>query len=298
MTRLSSFTALPGAIVKTLAFFRHNAGEAALAAILPGLAAIALTYKTGAVTSEAVAANWPVYVLALLAWYGATSLSQAAMFRLSLRGKTGGFLGYQLGPDEWRLAASWALVFFLVIVAGGIGLVVVSFTIGAVSMVSMSDAGLTPEDPVATGNIPDLFAFYGPAEWAVTGLLIAVFVLMLGGFAGRLLLAPAASMARRRVQALSVMTMTKKRGFAVALGVLVCFIPTGLLVHGFGVVSERLFDLPVHQPARLFTEAGFSPSWAVYAPLSFAHGWLAAFLTSPLFAGLTTALYRAWGGDE
>ncbi|WP_394694273.1 hypothetical protein [Hyphobacterium sp.] len=298
MTRISSFSALPGAIIKTLGFFRHNAGSAALAAILPGLAAIALTWQTGAVTNESVPPNWSLYLLAFLGWYGATALSQAAMFRIAVRGQPVGFLGYQLGADELRLAASWALIFFLIFVAAGIALVIYAALMGAVSIVSREAAGLTPEDPVATGNIPDLTAYYGPAEWGVAIGLGVIFAVLVGGFAGRLLIAPAASIARRKVQALSVMAITHKRGFAVVLGAILCFVPAGLLVHGLGVITEHAFDAPVHQPARLFSDGDFVPGWPVYVPLAFLHGWLAAFLTTPLFAGLTTALYRAWGGDD
>ena len=296
MTRISSFSALPGAIVRTLGFFRHNAGWAALAAILPGLAAIALTWHTGAVTSDTVAPNWSLYLLAFIGWYGATTLAQAAMFRISVRGRPAGFLGYQLGADELRLAASWALIFFLIFVAAGIALVIYAALMAAVSIVSRDAAGLTPEDPATTGNIPDLWAYFGPAEWTIAIGLGVVFALLVGGFAGRLLIAPAASIARRKVQALSVMAFTHKRGFAVVLGATLCFVPAGLLVHGLGVVAEHAFDAPIHQPARLFEGGAFTPGWPVYAPLAFLHGWLAAFLTTPLFAGLTTSLYRAWAG--
>ncbi len=298
MTRLSSFSALPGAIVRSIAFLRQNWMAAAIAAVLPGLAAVWLTFQTGQVSADAMAAQWAPYLAALLIWCLATVMSQAAMFRLCLRGKRSGILGYALGADEGRLAASWALILFLIFVAGGIGLVVYASLMGAVSMVSRDAAGLTPEDPVATGNIPELAAYYGPVEWSIALVLGSLALLMLAGFAGRLLLAPAASMARRQIQALSVMALTKKRGFAVVLGCVLVFVPAGLLVHGFGVASERIFGLPVHQPARLFGEDGFLPGWPMFALVAFVHGWIAAFLTSPLFASLTSALYRAWGGDE
>ncbi|WP_421792132.1 hypothetical protein [Hyphobacterium sp.] len=298
MTRLSSFTALPGAIVRTLAFFHQNAGMAAIVAIPPGLAAVALTYRTGAVTSEFAASNWGAYLIALAGWYFATVMAQAALFRIVLRGKAEGVLGLQFGADELKLAASWALIFFLIFIGGGIAAVAFASIMGAVSMVSRDEAGLAPEDPVVSGNIPELAAYYGPVEWGLAILIGGFFLILLGGFAGRLLLAPAASIARRKVQALSVMAMTRKRGFAVVLGAILCFVPAGLIVHGFGVLAEQGFATPVHQPARLFGPDGFVASWAVYAPLAFVHGWLAAFLTTPLFAGLTAALYRAWGGDE
>jgi hypothetical protein len=298
MTRLSSFSAIPGAVVRAIAFLRQNLAAAAMAGVLPGLAAVFLTYQTGQVSAPSVPANWSLYLAALLVWCLATVMSHAAMFRLSLRGQPGGVLGYALGADEARLAASWALILFLIFVAGGIGLVIYAALMGAVSMVSRDAAGLTPEDPVASGNIPELAAYYGPVEWSVAIILGAIALLMLAGFAGRLLLAPAASVGRRKVQALSVMAMTRKRGFAVVLASLVVFIPAGLLVHGFGLLSERLFDLPVHQPARLFVDGGLAAAFVLYAIMAFVHGWLAAFLTSPLFAGLTTSLYRAWGGDE
>lgn len=298
MTRISSFSALPGAIIQTLGFFRHNVGSAALAAVLPGFAAIALTWQTGAVTNDTVTPNWTLYLLAFMGWYAATALSQAAMFRISARGRPSGFLGYRLGADELRLAASWALIFFLVFVAAGIALVIYAALMAAVSIVSRETAGVMPEDPVATGNIPDLVAYYGPAEWTVAIGLGLIFALLVGGFAGRLLIAPAASIARRKVQALSVMAFTHKRGFAVVLGAILCFVPAGLLVHGLGVVAEATFDAPIHQPARLFAGGEFAMGWTIYVPLAFLHGWLAAFLTTPLFAGLTTSLYRAWGGDE
>lgn len=298
MTRLSSFTALPGALVRTLAFFRQNILMAAGVAILPGLAAVLLTYKTGAVTSEYAEPNWWNYLGSLTLWYLATAMAQAALFRIALRGQHAGAFLLQFGRDELRLAASWALIFFLIFIGGGIAVVAFASIMGAVSIVSRDEAGLTPEDPVVSGNIPELAAYYGPVEWSVAILIGGVFLILLGGFAGRLLLAPAASIARRKVQALSVMAMTRKRGFAVVVGALLCFIPAGLLVHGFGVLSEQLFATPVHQPARLFGPDGFLPGWAVYAPLAFVHGWLAAFLMTPLFAGLTACLYRAWGGDE
>jgi len=298
MTRLSSFTALPGAIIKTLAFFRHNVGNAALAALLPGFAAIALTYQTGTVTHEAIAPNWSLYLLALLGWYAAMVLSQAVMFRIAVRGESAGFLGYQLGADELKLAVSWALVLFLIIVASGIALVIYAALMAAVSIVSRETAGLTPEDPVVSGNIPNLAEYYGAAEWTVAIVLAAIALIMLAGFAGRLLIAPAASIARRKIQALSVMVFTNKRGFAVVLGAILCFVPAGLLVHGLGLLAERAFNAPLHQPARLFEADGLVVGWAIYVPLAFLHGWLAAFLTTPLFAGLTTTLYRAWGGDE
>lgn len=298
MTRLSSFSALPGAVVRAVAFLRQNLIAASVAAILPGLAAVFLTYETGVVTAEELAPDWTLYLIALTLWYFTMAMSQAAMFRLSLRGQAEGILGLRFGGDELRLAASWALVFFLILVAAGIGLVVYAALMAAVSMVSMDTAGLTPENPVETGNVPDLAAYYGPVEWGIAIALGAIALIMLAGFAGRLLLAPAASMARRKVQALSVMAMTKKRGFAVALGCVLVFVPAGLLVHGFGVLSERLVDLPVHQPARLFDENGLISGFPAYVIPAFLHGWLASFLTLPLFAGLTTALYRAWGGDD
>ncbi len=269
-----------------------------MAAILPGLAAIFLTFQTGQVSAAAIGANWTLYAAALLLWCLATVMSQAAMFRLSLRGQKSGVLGYAIGSDEGRLAASWALILFLIIVAGGIGLVVYAALMGAVSMVSRDAAGLPPEDPVATGNIPDLAAYYGPAEWLIAIVLGAVALIMLAGFAGRLLLAPVASMARRKIQALSVMAMTRKRGFAVVLGCILLFVPAGLVVHGFGEASERVFDLPVHQPSRLFDGTGLISGFPLFAVMAFLHGWVAALLTSPLFAGFTSALYRAWGGDE
>jgi hypothetical protein len=298
MTRLSSFAALPGALVKTLTFFRQNIGIAAAVAILPGLAAIALTWQTGTITNASTASNWPFYFLTLTLWAGAMILSQAAMFRLALRGRNGGIFGYQFGLDELRLAASWALIVFLLIIAGGIGLVVFAAIMATVSIVSLDDAGIAAENPVETGNIPDPFGYYGATEWGVAIVVGGVFAVLLAGFFGRLLLAPAATMARRKVQALSVMVMTKKRGFAVILGVLLCFIPAGLLIHGFGILAEQFFDAPVHQPARLLSEGVMLPGWAIYAPLAFVHGWLAAFLTSPLIAALTASLYRAWGGDD
>ena len=298
MTRISSFTALPGALVRTLAFFRHHPGHAALAGILPGFAAIALTWQTGAVTNDSVANNWALYLLAFAGWYAAMTLSHAAIFRIALRGRPSGFLGYSLGVDEVRLAVSWALVFFLIIVAAGIALVIYGALMVAVSIVSRDTAGLTPEDPAATGNIPDLTEFYGVTEWSVAIILGAVFLILLAGFAGRLLLAPAASIARRKVQALSVMVFTRKRGLAVVLGAILCFVPAGLLVHGLGLFAEQAFNAPVHQPARLFDAGEFAVDWRIYVPLAFLHGWLAAFLTVPLFAGVTTALYRAWGGDD
>ncbi|MEE2527154.1 hypothetical protein V0U79_12320 [Hyphobacterium sp. HN65] len=298
MTRMSSFSALPGAVVRAVSFLRQNVMAAMIVAILPGLAAVFLTYETGLVTSEAMAPDWTRYLIALVFWYFAMVMSQAAMFRLSLRGKPEGFFGLAVGGDELRLAASWALVFFLILVAAGIGLVIYAALMAAVSMVSMDTAGLTPENPVETGNIPDLAAYYGPVEWSIAIILGAFALVMLAGYAGRLLLAPAASMARRKVQALSVMAMTRKRGFAVALGCVLVFVPAGLLVHGFGVLSERLADVPVHQPARLFSDNGLVAGLPLYAVLAFLHGWLAAFLTLPVFAGLTTALYRAWGGDD
>lgn len=298
MTRISSFTALPGALVRTLTFFRHNAGHAALAAILPGFAAIALTWQTGAVTNDSVANNWALYLLAFAGWYVAMALSHAALFRIAVRGRPSGFLGYSLGADELRLAASWALIFFLISVAAGIALVIYGALMAAVSIVSRDAAGLAPEDPAATGNIPDLTEFYGITEWTVAILLGTIFLILLGGFAGRLLMAPAASIARHKVQALSVMVFTRKRGFAIVLGSILCFVPAGLLVHGLGFLAGQIFDAPVHQPAHLFENGGFAVSWDVYAPLAFLHGWLAAFLTVPLFAGFTTALYRAWGGDN
>lgn len=298
MTRLSSFTALPGALVKTLAFFRHNAGHAALAAILPGLAAIALTWQTGAVTNEGAANNWGLYLLAFAGWYAAMTLSHAALFRIAVRGRSSGLLGYQTGADELRLAASWALILFLVIVAAGIALVIYAALMAAVSIVSREAAGLTPEDPAATGNIPDLTEFYGVTEWTVAIVLGVLLLIPLAGFAGRLLIAPAASMARRKVQALSILAITRKRGYAVVLAAIICFVPAGMLVHGFGLLAEASFNAPVHQPARLFEDGHLAVSWSLYAPLAFLHGWLAAFLTVPLFAGFTTALYRAWGGDD
>lgn len=298
MTRLSSFAALPGALVKTLTFFRQNLRPAATVAILPGLAAIALTWQTGAITSGTTAPDWPLYILTLIVWCGATVMSQASMFRLALRGQNKGILGYQLGGDELRLAASWALIVFLIVVAGGIGLVVFAAIMATVSIVSLDDAGIAAENPVETGNIPDLFGYYGATEWGVAIIVGGVFAIMLTGFFGRLLLAPAATIARRKVQALSVMVMTKKRGFAVVLGAMLCFIPAGLAIHGSGLLAERWFDVPVHQPARLLSEGVILPGWPVYAPLAFAHGWLAAFLTSPLIAAFTATLYRAWGGDD
>lgn len=298
MTRLSSFSALPGAIVRAVAFLRQHLSAAAVAAILPGLAAIFLTFQTGQVSAAAITANWTLYAAALILWCLATVMSQAAMFRLSLRGQTSGVLGYAVGADEGWLAASWGLILFLIFVAGGIGLVVYAALMGAVSMVSRDAAGLTPEDPVETGNIPDLAAYYGPTEWLIAIVLGSIALIMLAGFAGRLLLAPAASIARRKIQALSVMAMTSKRGFAVVLGCILVFVPAGLLVHGFGVASERAFDLPVHQPARLFGDAGLISGLPLFAVMAFLHGWMAAFLTSPLFAGFTSALYRAWGGDD
>jgi len=296
MTRLSSFTALPGALVKTLAFFRHNIGHAALAGILPGFAAIALTWQTGAVTNDSMANNWAFYLLAFAGWYAATTLSHAAMFRISLRGNPSGILGYSLGADELRLAASWALIFFLITVAAGIALVIYAALMAAVSIVSRETAGLAPEDPAATGNIPSLTEFYGITEWALAIVLGVIFLVLLAGFAGRLLMAPAASIARRKVQALSVMVFTRKRGFAVVLGAILCFVPAGLLVQSAGFFAWQAFDVPVHQPALLFQDGVFAVSWVVYAPLAFVHGWLVTFLTVPLFAGFTTALYRAWGG--
>lgn len=298
MTRMSSFAALPGALVKTATFFRHNLRRAALVAILPGLAAIALTWQTGAITSPTTTSNWPLYLLTLIAWAAAIVLSQASMFRLALRGKNPGVLGYQFGEDELRLAASWALIVFLVFIAGGIGLVVFAAIMATVSIVALDDAGIAAENPVESGNIPDLFGYYGAAEWSVAILVGGVFAVLLAGFFGRLLLAPAATIARRKVQALSVMVMTKKRGFAVILGALLCFIPAGLAIHGFGSLAENMFDAPVHQPARLMSDGVLVPGWAIYAPLAFAHGWLAAFLTSPLIAAFTATLYRAWGGDD
>ncbi len=298
MTRLSSFTALPGALVRTLAFFRHNSGHAAMAGILPGLAAIGLIWQTGAVTNDSVTNSWTLYLLAFAGWYAAMTLSQAAMFRIAVRGRPSGFPGYQLGPDEFRLAASWALILFLFMIAAGIALVIYAALMAAVSIVSRETAGLTPENPAMTGNIPDLTEFYGATEWAVAIIPGGIFLILLAGFAGRLLIAPAASIARRKVQALSVMAFTRKRGYAVVLGAILCFVPAGLLVHGFGLLAETVFDAPVHQPARLFEAGEFAVSWRVFAPLAFLHGWLAAFLMVPLFAGFTTALYRAWGGDE
>jgi hypothetical protein len=298
MTRLSSFAALPGAIVKTLIFFRHNLRSAAMVAILPGLAAISLTWQTGAITSATTPSNWSLYLLTLTLWAVAIVLSQAAMFRLALRGRNGGFFGYQVGSDEMRLAASWALILFLIVIVGGIGLVVFAAIMATVSIVALDDAGIAAENPVETGNIPDLFGYYGATEWSVAIIVGGVFAMLLAGFSGRLLLAPAATIARRKVQALSVMAMTKKRGFAVILGALLCFIPAGLAIHGFGLLAEQWFDAPVHQPARLLSEGEMLPGWTVYAPLAFAHGWLAAFLTSPLIAAFTATLYRAWGGDD
>ena len=298
MTRISSFTALPGAIVRTLTFFRHNVRSAALAAVLPGLAAIALTYQTGAVTNEAVTTNWSLYLLALIGWYAAMILSQSAMFRIAVRGQASGFMGCQLGADELKLAASWALIFFLITVAGGIAVVIYAALMAAVSIVSRETAGVTPEDPVVSGNIPNLAEYYGAAEWSVAIVLGAIALIMVAGFAGRLLMAPAASIARGKIQALSVMAFTHKRGFAVVLGAVLCFVPAGLLVHGLGILAERAFDAPVHQPAGLFEDGEFITGWPIYVPLAFLHGWLAAFLMTPLFAGMTTALYRAWGGDE
>jgi hypothetical protein len=173
-------------------------------------------------------------VLSPLLWAAGTLASialSASVLRMAVLGDYGGWHGLRLGPDEGRLFIVNILVPILTLVVSilvGMLWLVIFSTIAAAALAS---AGVDPE--TLDLELIDVTSYLGSSEWVViiiAGIGAAAIMMWL---AARLALSFPATIANKKIQVLSVWSLSKGNAWRIALCLVLTSVP--LLVIEVGV---------------------------------------------------------------
>lgn len=194
------------------------------------------------------------------------ALYRAAVFGKDARKEGLGPLGLQFGATELRLLASAVIIaaFYLVIL----------LTIFIVFAVAFNASGLAGDEPNTLKAIGTVFCRHQGADWIFIVYLVAahVFVAFLGV---RFSLAPAATVAQKKIVALNALGLASGNVFKLFCGIVLFALPL-LLVMVF-VVHHLMPSLPRGLP-RLIVHSGILA--------------VAIFLIAPLLAGFLSSAYK------
>jgi len=158
--------------------------------------------------------------IVVIAGFGRTMLDRPAQ----------GLAGFTLGGDEGRLAWVVVLVLILVLTVLGTALVALSFMLAALALINV-DANAEPPE-----GFVNIFAMFGPGEMAVAALLIGVFIAFSAWLFTRLTLAVPATLQAQAVKVLSIWPSSSKKGFEIALTLLVALLPGVVILTGFNAL--------------------------------------------------------------
>lgn len=210
-----------------------------------------------------------------LAYLAAALMAQGALLRTVYgaadRSLQPGFAGFQWGIVEWRLLAVAAL---RAILFGLLGALLVTLFMAVYIGIASSEAG--PGFAVAS---PERWRrTLDPIGWTVVSAIVLAGGAGLAWVGLRLFVAAAATVARGRVQLLSIWPMTRRHVLPLLAAELVVLAPLAAVL-GLWAAARALTHDHLGDPGAV---AG-----ALGAALSFSH----AFLSLPLSVGLMSYLY-------
>ncbi|WP_203292171.1 hypothetical protein [Maricaulis parjimensis] len=251
--------------------------------------ALYLFLTQGLVTGTLDPGFQPLVMLVSIASIIASIALSAAALRMAVRGDFSGWMGLQLGRDEFRVfivsllvALLTAIVFVLVFLFWGT-------VFGTVAGMALERAGLDPEE---TGfDLMEAVSYMGRADW------VAVIALGLGAMAivvwltGRLVLSLPATIDQRAIRVMKVWPLSDRNGWRIVL----CLLPAGLpilielgLYEAIsGLLGQRILDV-AH---LLGEENATAPGMMRMREYSL---WLGLFsaINVPVFSGLYAYIYQ------
>jgi hypothetical protein len=241
---------------------------------------------TGAI-SPSVAPLVPI--LSIGTMIGSVALSAAAL-RMAVRGDFSGWMGLQLGRDEFRvfvvsilIALLTAIIFVLVFLFWGT-------VFGTVAGMALERAGLDPEE---TGfDLLEAIGYMGTADW------IAVIALGLGGAAivtwlsARLVLSLPATIAQGAIRVMKVWPLSDKNGWQIAATLILAGLPIIILELGlYEVISAGLGHRILEVAHLLGEDNAAAPGMARMREYSLWMGLFSA-VNIPVFSGLYAYIYQ------
>jgi len=181
--------------------------------------------------------------------------------------------GFQWGKPEWRLIGVGLLLLFLVVICLALAIFAGFVIAAAAGLSSMFDPEMSPES---------LMEALGPGGQAAMSLLILTLLAVLIFLSTRLVLAAAATVARKQVVVFQTWPLTKGEFWRILAAVILVNIPAILA----GIVAALVASLLV----------GDGDATALPLPVAVIAaaipGVVSAFIVLPLSAGLTAYLYR------
>ncbi len=179
----------------------------------------------------------PSYLIFTFLYYLLFAAYEAACLRWMVRGESGGLLGLSLGADTWRVYAGYWLWFFLLI-AGYIGVILVALVIGAVGGVAGGESA---------------------AGATVLLVILGVVAALAGWLYAAVRFAPAAatSIARRRFAFFDAWKVSKDRFWALFGGFVLLILAYVVATIIAGVVVGGLIG------ANMFTQFGTAEAGTV-----------------------------------
>jgi hypothetical protein len=204
------------------------------------------------------------------AWLGAAllavTIARGVLYRQALGRSGAGPGGLQWRRTEWRLLAVWLLTaLFLAILA----LLLLTALIAAAYAVASAGAGFVAAQPATWGPAVD-----GRGR-LVLGAVGAAGAAAFAWAALRLCLAPAATVARGRVQVLSAWPLTRRRAWRLRLALAVAAAPAAIVLAAVSIAGEAA-----------------PPSPVTAAAIGLAQGLAVGGLWLPMSVGLMAYLYR------
>jgi hypothetical protein len=212
-----------------------------------------------------------------------TAMAYAALMRLAFADEHPGDpefrpgpQGFQWGKPEWRLLGVAVLILFAYVIAFVMFLFFAMLVIIVAGGAGVLKDGATPDD---------LLKALGPGGATVLGLLVIAFALGLLYVAVRISLAPAATVARRRISVFDTWALTKGQVWPLLAATLLVSLPSIVAGIVVGVIQNQTGQptgprdaMQIAMPGALIV--GLIP------------GLVVAFIQLPLSVGLVAYLFR------
>ena len=183
--------------------------------------------------------------------------------------------GFQWGKPERRLLGMGALLVFLLLLAI-LTLVFVVFLIFVTAGVGAVTAETSPESVMAA---------LGPGGQAMLGVVVGLFMVAVILLSIRLTIAPAATVALRRIQVFEVWPLTRGQFWRILAASLLVSVPS-IIAGVFTGIAFEMIAAPAAEGAQVVLPLSDALLVAVIPNL------VAAFLVLPMGVGLIAYLYR------